>query len=88
VYCGVWRIKYRPGSKTNKSNCQFRKNSIYDWLVDNPSQDLFGQKPQYCNSSMFFRVVLLARGCSVLSVSCLKKKSDKPVENPEADPPM
>jgi hypothetical protein len=34
------------GSKTKKSYCQFRKNLIYDWLVDNPSQDLFGQKPQ------------------------------------------
>ena len=32
--------------RTNKSNCQFWKKSTYDWLVDNPSQDLFGQKPQ------------------------------------------
>ena len=45
---GQWdTMKCRRGSKTNKSNCQFWKKSTYDWLVDNPSQDLFGQKPQY-----------------------------------------
>jgi hypothetical protein len=43
---GVWPIKCPRGSKTNKSNCQFWKNSTYNWLVDNPSQDLFGQRPQ------------------------------------------
>jgi hypothetical protein len=47
LYCGLWPIKSNQGSKTNKSNCQFWKKSTYDWLVDNPSQDLFGQIPQY-----------------------------------------
>jgi hypothetical protein len=23
IYCGVWPIKYRQGSKTNKYNCRF-----------------------------------------------------------------
>jgi len=45
-YCGVWPIKCRQESKTKKSNCQFWKNSTYDWLLNNPSQDLFGQRPQ------------------------------------------
>jgi hypothetical protein len=30
-----------------QSNCQFWKKSTYNWLVDNPSQDLFGQRSQY-----------------------------------------
>jgi len=46
-YCGLWPIKYRQLSKTNKSNYQFWKNSTYDWLIDNLSQDLFGQRLQY-----------------------------------------
>jgi hypothetical protein len=44
---GVWPIKCRQGSKTNKSSCEFWKKLTFDWLVDNPSQDLFGQIPQY-----------------------------------------
>jgi hypothetical protein len=47
AYCDVWPIKCRQESKTNKSNCQFRKKSTCDWLVDNSNQDLFGEKPQY-----------------------------------------
>jgi hypothetical protein len=31
-YCGVWPIKCRQGSKTNKLNCQFWMKSTYDWL--------------------------------------------------------
>jgi hypothetical protein len=30
----------------NKSNCQFWRKSIFDSLVDNASQELFGQRPQ------------------------------------------
>jgi hypothetical protein len=30
----------------NKSNCEFWKNLKFDWLIVNPSQDLFGQTPQ------------------------------------------
>jgi hypothetical protein len=29
----------------NKSNCYFGKKPTYDWLADNPSQDLFSQIP-------------------------------------------
>jgi hypothetical protein len=43
VYCGVWPIKCRQGSKTDKSNCQVLKKSTYDWLVGNPSQDLLAR---------------------------------------------
>jgi hypothetical protein len=46
-YCGVWPIKCRRGSKTNKSNCQFGKKSIFDWFVNSPIQDLFSQRPHY-----------------------------------------
>jgi hypothetical protein len=49
LWYGVWPIKCCQGSKTNKSNCRFWKKSIYDWLVENRSQDLFGQRPQDCN---------------------------------------
>ena len=34
-YYGVWPIKCRQGSKTNKSNCQFWKKPTYNKLVDN-----------------------------------------------------
>ena len=44
--CAVWPIKCRQGSKTNKSNCQFWKKLTFDWLVESPSQGLFGQRPQ------------------------------------------
>jgi hypothetical protein len=40
VYYGLWPIKCRP--KTNNSNCRFWKKLAFDWLVDNPSQKLFG----------------------------------------------
>jgi hypothetical protein len=30
AYCGVWPIKCRQGSKTNKSTCQFWKKLIFD----------------------------------------------------------
>jgi hypothetical protein len=46
IYCGAWPIKRRQRSKTNKSNCQFWKKLTYDWLVEDLSQDLFGQSPQ------------------------------------------
>jgi hypothetical protein len=46
IYCGVWPIKYRQGSKTNKSNCRFWKKPTYDWLVEDLSQYLFGQRQQ------------------------------------------
>jgi hypothetical protein len=46
-YCGVWPIKCRQGSKTNKSNYQFWKKLTFDWLVESPNRDLFGQRPQY-----------------------------------------
>jgi hypothetical protein len=45
-YCGFWPIKCRQGFKTNKSNFQFWELT-FDWFVNNPSQDLFGQKPEY-----------------------------------------
>ena len=35
------------GSKTNISNCRFWKKLTYDWLVDNPTRALFGQRSQY-----------------------------------------
>ena len=47
IYYDVWPIKRRQASKRNKPNCQLWKKLTFDWLVDNPSQDLFGQKPQY-----------------------------------------
>jgi hypothetical protein len=48
TYCGVWPIKCRQGrSKTNESDCRFWEKLTFDWLVDNSSQDLFGQRPQY-----------------------------------------
>jgi hypothetical protein len=47
TYSGVWPIKCRQGSKTNKSDCQFWKKLTFDWIVNNPGQDLFGQRPQY-----------------------------------------
>jgi hypothetical protein len=44
-YCGVWPIKCRQGSKTNKSNSQFWKKLKFDWLLENPSQYLCDQRP-------------------------------------------
>jgi hypothetical protein len=32
VYCSVWPIKCRQGSKTKKSNCEFWKKLTFDWL--------------------------------------------------------
>jgi hypothetical protein len=32
TYCGVWPIKCRQGSKTNKSNFRFWKKLTLDWL--------------------------------------------------------
>lgn len=31
-YCGVWLVKCRQRSKTNKPNCKFCKKSTYDWI--------------------------------------------------------
>ena len=45
-YCGVWPIKCLQGLKRYKSNCQFSKKLTFDKIVDYPSQDLLGQKPQ------------------------------------------
>jgi hypothetical protein len=56
-YCDLWLIKCRQGSKMNKSNCRPWKKSTYDWLVDNPSQDLIGQKPQHTKSGQGGRFV-------------------------------
>jgi hypothetical protein len=41
-YCGLRPIESNLESETNKSNCQFWKDSTYDWLVYNPSQDMKG----------------------------------------------
>jgi hypothetical protein len=38
-YFGVWPIKCRQGSKTNKSNCSLWMKLTFDWVVDNPSHD-------------------------------------------------
>jgi hypothetical protein len=32
---------------TNQTNCRFWKKFTFNWLVDNPSQDAFGQRPQW-----------------------------------------
>jgi hypothetical protein len=53
LYCGIWPIKCHQGSKTNKSKFRVWKQLTFDWLVDNPSQDLFGQRPQYTPKSIY-----------------------------------
>ena len=46
LYYDIWSIKCRQGPKTNKEIYQFWKKLTINWLVDNTSQDLFGQTPQ------------------------------------------
>jgi hypothetical protein len=41
-------MKKVPGFKADhKLNCQFWKKSTYGCVAENPSQDFFGQRPQY-----------------------------------------
>jgi hypothetical protein len=42
-YCGVSPIKCRQG-QNEQTNCRFWKKLTFDWLVDNPTKDLFGQR--------------------------------------------
>jgi hypothetical protein len=37
----------------NKSNCQVWKKFIFDWLGENPGQDLFGGRPENSNLRIF-----------------------------------
>jgi hypothetical protein len=54
TFGGVWLIKCRQGSKTHKSIYQFWKKLTFDWIVENPSQDLFGQRPQDTETDVLF----------------------------------
>jgi hypothetical protein len=54
TFGGVWLIKCRQGSKTNKSIYQFWKKLTFDWIEENPSQDLFGQRPQDTETDVLF----------------------------------
>jgi hypothetical protein len=67
-YCGVWPIQCRQVSKTNKSNCRFRILEEVDiGVVYNPSQDLFGHRPQYYYRTNFeIELSWFPAGCAIL----------------------
>jgi hypothetical protein len=79
----LWPMKCRQRAKTNKSNCQFWKNSTYDWLGDNPSRDQFGKTPRDHRKSREHQDRPNAE--ATLSLPCTQEKAC--LEFPHPHPP-
>jgi hypothetical protein len=45
------RLNFVKGLKRTKSESRFWKKLTFDWLVDNPSRNLFGQRPRHLPAS-------------------------------------